>query len=110
MTMQEKLSNILSTGVVGYLVVFAVLAVIWAVLAIFGRVAAGSGEGESVDGVSVGGAVTPAVTDGDSYEEEYTEGYDDGELIAAIAAAISAHTGKPLSSFRVVSFKRSKIR
>lgn len=32
---------------------------------------------------------------------------DDGELVAAIAAAVASYTGKPQSSFRVVSFKRA---
>ena len=48
--------------------------------------------------------VAPAPTKEEAPVEEAPA--DDGAVVAAIIAAICAHTGKPASAFRVVSFKK----
>lgn len=96
LTLSEKLSQILSTAVTGYLLVFAVMALIWGILEIFGKVFGGKKRGDEKP--------EPTVI---KKEETAPEAADDErEVVAAIMAAISAYTDKPQSSFRVVSFKK----
>ena len=99
LTLSDKLGYILNTALVGYLLVFAVLAVIWVIIEIFGKVLHRK---DKTDVSAEQKVVVDAVT-----ETEETETKNDEELVAVIAAAISAYTEKPLSSFRVVSFRKN---
>ncbi len=97
MTLSEKLSSIFSTAIIGFLVVFAVLAIIWGILEIFGKI---FGRETKTDKLPEKAVVSETVA------TEPTS--DERETVAAIAAAISAYTDKPITSFRVVSFKKAK--
>ena len=99
LTLSDKLGYILNTALVGYLLVFAVLAVIWGIIEIFGKVLHRK---DKTDVSAEQKVVADTVT-----ETEETETKNDEELVAVIAAAISAYTEKPLSSFRVVSFRKN---
>ena len=96
MTLSEKLSSIFSTAIIGFLVVFAVLAIIWGILEIFGKI---FGRETKTDKLPEKAVVSETVA------TEPTS--DERETVAAIAA-ISAYTDKPITSFRVVSFKKAK--
>lgn len=92
-------------AIVGYLTVFAVLAIIWGVLELFHLVS--NGKKKSA------GAEPPAVTiPAPQPTEEATVTpsapvTNDDEIVAVIAAAIAtAQSENPIGSFRVVSFKR----
>lgn len=104
MSLSEKLENILTTAVGGYLLVFVILALIWILLEIFGRMISGKKPKKEKASISepVPGPVAEAVEQTPSYYEEE----DDTEIVAAITAAISAYDGKPIGSFRVVSFRK----
>lgn len=107
MSLSEKLENILTTAVGGYLLVFVVLALIWMLLEIFGKLISGKKPKEEKASVSepvpepAPEPVTEVIEEAPSYYEE-----DELEIIAAITAAISAYDDKPVGSFRVVSFRK----
>ncbi len=101
MTLSEKLSDIFNTAVIGFAVVFTVLGLIWIILEIFGKIFAEKAESEP--------KVTPVAAETEPQASEKNQYvYDDNqETVAAIMAAISAYSNKPISSFRVVSFRRT---
>ncbi len=96
----EALKTGSTTAILGMIIVFAVLAVIFAALVIMRKVLnkkpKASAKEAPAPAVVVPAEETPA-------EEPVA---DDCAIVAAIVAAISAHTGKAPTSFRVVSFKR----
>ena len=101
MTMAEKLENILTTAVGGYLLVFIVLALIWGVLKLFSVFFA-----KRSDKKDTSKPDSPAPQPVPVYEEPDT---DETELVAVITAAISAYRSSedaPKGAFRVVSFRR----
>ncbi len=63
-------------------------------------------EAVSEDTIAVIPAAEETPAEETPLEEEPEPAADDTAVIAAIIAAISAHTGKAPTSFRVVSFKR----
>ena len=91
-------------AIVGYLTVFAVLAIIWGVLELFHL--ASNRKKKSAD------APAPAVMTAPQPVEQVapasvTPATNDDEIVAVIAAAIAAaQSENPIGSFRVVSFKR----
>ncbi len=98
LSLSEKLESILTTGVGGYLLVFVILALIWLILAVFGKAFAKKDEKPRTiiipsDPAPAPEPVAPVET-------------DDTAVVAAIVAAISAYEGKPASGFRVVSFRK----
>ena len=96
LTLSEKFGTVLSTAVVGYLVVFTVLALIWGILEIFGKVF-----NKKTDKAVTLPAPEPAAIPVAEADNDNTE-----EIVAAITAAISMYSDKPASSFRVVSFRK----
>ncbi len=92
----------------GMLMVFAVLAILWGILAIFKLIFAGKSpkaEKKSVENT----APVETVTSDTAAEPQA----DDSELIAVITAAVAAYRqsegadGASATGFRVVSFKRN---
>ena len=95
-----------TTALLGMIIVFAVLAVIFAALVIMRKALA-----KKPETLPKANENTPAPVSAPAPVEEEAPAAaetDDGAIVAAIMAAISAHTGKPLTSFRVVSFKRRR--
>ena len=99
LTLSEKLNQILTTGIGGYILVFAVLALIWFILALFGKVFDRKPKIKKVETVTA--PKTEAISPTPAPAEQ-----DDKMIVAAIVAAISAYEGKPTSSFKVVSFRK----
>ncbi len=104
LTLSEKLESILTTGVGGYLLVFVVLALIWFILAIFGKFFDRKPKEKAVEetettpvSVPEPAPVAPA---------PIAQDQDDAAIVAAIVAAISAYSGKSAGGFRVVSFRK----
>lgn len=102
--MADRLSAAGQTLVLGMVAVFAVLAILWIVLAVMGRFFTGasprSEKEEKAPAASAPQVVqtAPAPTAPESNDEE---------IVAAITAAISVMLGKPQSAFRVVSFRQT---
>ncbi len=95
----------------GMVMVFAVLALLWAILAIFKYVMVGKTPKVTEEKSAVAEAVAESVAVVE--EETIVPVTDDGELVAVIAAAIAAYRASEgmeatdASAFRVVSFRRA---
>lgn len=103
----EALAKAAEVAVFGMAMVFLVLAILWAVLAVFKVLFGGEKKAENA---SVEENTAPVAT----VEPEPVAAQDDGELIAVITAAIEAYRASEsggdedyASGFRVVSFKRA---
>ena len=92
------------TAVLGMCIVFAVLAVIYFALIIMRKVLNKKPKAKKTTAPTPAPVSAPAPTPVE--EAPAAEETDECAIVAAIMAAISAHTGKPITSFRVVSFKR----
>jgi len=103
-TWAEKLETIVTTAVGGFLLVFLVLAIIWLILELFGKVFAKSTDSPAV----IVEEELPLPPTRVEPVPQPTPIVSDEEIVAAIVAAISAHTGKPVGRFRVVSFRKKR--
>lgn len=104
LTLSEKLESILTTGVGGYLLVFVVLALIWFLLAIFGKLFDRKPKEEADKEIEAAPKAAPEpepVPVAPAAQDQ-----DDAAIVAAIVAAISAYSGKSAGGFRVVSFRK----
>lgn len=90
------------TAVLGMCIVFVVLAIIYFALIIMRKVLNKKPKAKKTAEPTPAPVSAPAPAE----EAPAAEETDDCAIVAAIMAAISAHTGKPITSFRVVSFKR----
>lgn len=102
----DKLSTGLTVFALGMVTVFAVLAILWAILALFKVVFYHEKKPAAVKAPkpAPAPAAVPAPAAAPATES------DDGALVAAITAAIAAYTANDESfagGFRVVSFRRS---
>jgi sodium pump decarboxylase gamma subunit len=91
------------TAVLGMCIVFVVLAIIYFALIIMRKVLNKKPKAKKTAEPTPAPVSAPAPAPKAAPAAEET---DDCAIVAAIMAAISAHTGKPITSFRVVSFKR----
>ncbi len=111
-SLASKLIEALKTGsltaILGMVIVFAVLAVIFAALVIMRKIISKkSAPAPKADAAKSAPAPTAVEQEAPAAQDE-TAGEDDGAIVAAIIAAICAHTGKSANGFRVVSFKRRR--
>ena len=94
----EKIANGGFIAIIGILVVFIVIALIWAILLCFNLIFNKAGAKKRKT-KSVTHDILPTV--------EETQSTNDEEIVAVIAAAIAmAESEAPQSTFKVVSFKR----
>ena len=99
-TWSEKLEIILTTALGGFALVFVVLALIWGVLEVFNKIFSKKNPTDSP--AEEASPVTPSAV----AEAPAETASGDEEIVAAIIAAISSYTNKPVSGFRVVSFRK----
>lgn len=99
---------------IGMGMVFAVLALLWGILAIFGKVMTRKKQPAPVEPVAPAETAAPVAEEPVADATAAASAPDDGELIAVITAAVAAaiQSDEALSSrfasgFRVVSFKKS---
>ena len=110
----EAWMKAIEVTVVGMLMIFAVLALLWGVLALFKVFFAKDSGNNDKEKAALKKAVETAVeaTVVKEEPEAVVEAQDDGELIAVITAAIEAYRAAEGGSenaggFRVVSFRRA---
>lgn len=99
--LSERVMLGLQTALIGMGVIFLALIILWAVLSVFKLVfykPASSTEKEEAPAPEVVPVSEPTQT---------VAVTDDTELVAVITAAIASMTGKPTTSFRVVSFRHT---
>mgnify|MGYP003298498758 CR=1 FL=1 len=99
-SMADRLSAAGQTVVLGMLAVFAVLAVLWLVLAIMGKFFTTAPKAEKKEEPAAAPVVVQPV-------QTNAPVSNDEEIVAAITAAISLMLDKPQSAFRVVSFRQT---
>lgn len=108
----ERLGLALEVTILGMATVFAVLIIIWAVLALL-RVFMydipnkKKSDGTSTQTDSKNSAPAPVPAAAPAPVAAAAPAADDKQLVAVITAAIAASEGKPTSSLRVVSFRRA---
>ncbi len=100
--MGDRLLMAGQTLLLGMAAVFAVLAVLWIVIAIAGRLLAKDESESSAPDVQRTAAPIAAPIAAPAVSAS-----DDEEIVAAITAAISVMLDKPQSAFRVVSFRQT---
>lgn len=98
----ERLSTALIDSLLGMVIVFSALIILWLVIELFHKcVSAASRSSEKKKAAESLPAETVEPI------AEPVEETDEAAVVAAITAAISVMTEAPVGSFRVVSFKRS---
>lgn len=100
----DRLSAAGQTVVLGMAAVFAVLAILWLVLAIMGKFFTKSTDTKPTKSEQ---AVEPAALEPEAPAISEISAQSDEEIVAAITAAISVMLDKPQSAFRVVSFRQT---
>lgn len=93
------------TTLLGMMIVFAVLAVLWGAIELF-RVIMQSFSGKSASGAEKPASPAPAASPAITSAPTQTYAQSDEEIVAAITAALAEYLGTSESSFRVVSFKK----
>lgn len=96
----------MQTVALGMLIVFSVLALLWIILEIAGRVSSAQGKEKAVPAPKTKKVEAPVAP----VEEAPVDFENDEEIVAAITAAIALMLeaeNAPVKGFRVVSFKRA---
>ena len=93
----------LSVMLIGMGIVFSVLVLLWGILELFGFVSKKTGKKSAVPA-----QIPQNEIKAEDPVFENTEEESEKETVAAITAAISAVLEKPVSDFRVVSFRKRK--
>ena len=104
----SALSLGVETALLGMGIVFSVLIIIWAILAVFGKVAT-SGAKKAKAAVKAVPAPQPVAAAAAPVATAATANNDE-ELVAAITAAVSLCMDMPVGSFRVVSFRKANTK
>lgn len=108
-TVGERTAEALQDSLIGMLVVFLSLSVLWAVIEIFHFIIAGTtGKKENNKAKKAEKIEENPTNEVNSVSAVSDENTDNGALIAAITAAVSVCIDAPVGSFRVVSFRKTK--
>lgn len=99
----ERISTALSDSLLGMVVVFSALIILWVVIELFHSIVSKVTEKSKKKEEASGAAPVQEIPAEAVPEEE-----DEAAIVAAITAAISVMTEAPVGSFRVVSFKRAE--
>ena len=105
--LSEAIGYGLQTALLGMAVIFSVLGILWAVLAIFKTIFYKQPKTEKKAAPVKVEAPAPAPVTAPAPAPAEPAAADDAELVAVITAAIAAMMDAPQTSFRVVSFKRT---
>ena len=109
----EKAMFALENSVLGMLIIFSVLAVLFLVIKLVGNIISGNNKEEKAEKKTAPAATSVTPTPAPAPVTAAANVSNDGEIIAAITAAISMMLeaeGKDPRGFRVVSFRRSSSR
>ena len=106
----SPLSLGIETALLGMGIVFSVLIIIWAILAVFGKIASAGTKSEKpapAPKATPAPAPVPAPVAAPTAAPTAT---DEAELVAAITAAVALCMDAPIGSFRVVSFRKTNTK
>ena len=106
MSLLEKLGQGVPIAIIGYVMVFVVLGILWAVIELMRVILSPKGQKKSKEQAVT--TKTPQTSLSDVAVEEVveTEQVDEGELVAVLTAAVAASLNTSTYNLRIKSFKR----
>ena len=102
MSLIDKLGQGVPIAIIGYVMVFVVLGILWAVIELMRIVLSPKPQKKPKENVATASVSQPSVTD-DVVENEQV---DEGELVAVLTAAVAASLNTSTYNLRIKSFKR----
>jgi len=106
MSLLEKLGQGVPIAIIGYVMVFVVLGILWAVIELMRVILSPKAQKKSKEQAVT--TKTPQTSLSDVAVEEVveTEQVDEGELVAVLTAAVAASLNTSTYNLRIKSFKR----
>ena len=102
MPLLEKLGQGVPIAIIGYVMVFVVLGILWAVIELMRIVLSPKPQKKPKENVATANVSQPSVAD-DVVENEQV---DESELVAVLTAAVAASLNTSTYNLRIKSFKR----
>ena len=102
MSLLDKLGQGVPIAIIGYVMVFVVLGILWAVIELMRIVLSPKPQKKPKENVATANVSQPSVAD-DVVENEQV---DESELVAVLTAAVAASLNTSTYNLRIKSFKR----
>ena len=104
MSLLDKLGQGVPIAIIGYVMVFVVLGILWAVIELMRVIL--SPKSPKTANEAVTAAIVQEKADAPVAEVVETEQMDEGELVAVLTAAVAASLNTSTYNLRIKSFKR----
>ena len=105
MSLLDKLGQGVPIAIIGYVMVFVVLGILWAVIELM-RVVLAPKDTKKTKEVATTKVQQTSLADVSVVEAVETEQVDEGELVAVLTAAVAASLNTSTYNLRIKSFKR----
>ena len=105
MSLLDKLGQGVPIAIIGYVMVFVVLGILWAVIELM-RVVLAPKDTKKTKEVATTKVQQTSLADASVEEVVETEQVDEGELVAVLTAAVAASLNTSTYNLRIKSFKR----
>ena len=105
MSLLDKLGQGVPIAIIGYVMVFVVLGILWAVIELM-RVVLAPKDTKKAKEVATTKVQQTSLADASVEEVVETEQVDEGELVAVLTAAVAASLNTSTYNLRIKSFKR----
>ena len=105
MSLLDKLGQGVPIAIIGYVMVFVVLGILWAVIELM-RVVLAPKDTKKTKEVATTKVQQTSLEDASVEEVVETEQVDEGELVAVLTAAVAASLNTSTYNLRIKSFKR----
>ena len=105
MSLLDKLGQGVPIAIIGYVMVFVVLGILWAVIELM-RVVLSPKASKKTKEVATTKVQQTSLADASVEEVVETEQVDEGELVAVLTAAVAASLNTSTYNLRIKSFKR----
>lgn len=106
MSLLDKLGQGVPIAIIGYVMVFVVLGILWAVIELMRVVLSPKESKKTKEEVSTAKVQQKSLADASVVETVETEQVDEGELVAVLTAAVAASLNTSTYNLRIKSFKR----
>lgn len=106
MSLLDKLGQGVPIAIIGYVMVFVVLGILWAVIELMRVVLSPKVPKKTKEEVATAKVQQTSLADVSVVEAVETEQIDEGELVAVLTAAVAASLNTSTYNLRIKSFKR----
>ena len=106
MSLLDKLGQGVPIAIIGYVMVFVVLGILWAVIELMRVVLSPKAPKKTKEEVATAKVQQTSLADASVEEVVETEQVDEGELVAVLTAAVAASLNTSTYNLRIKSFKR----